>query len=405
MKKVSNYSIRTAIGLIVTAVLILNLGQGITKGIQITEKKEINLSLSSLIPHDPIYINSDGNFTDYGFLGSGTVEDPYIIEGYNIITNDLHGIYITDTTKYFIVRNCYIDAEEYGIYIDDVADGTITVINNTCSNNYHFGIYLYSSYYSIVANNTCINNGKGIYPDSSLYSTVANNTCNYNGRGIWLRYSGRSTIVNNTCNNNKYYWGITLTDSSSSTVANNTCNNNRNCGITLLHSGSSTVANNTCINNGYSGIILTDSSSSTVTNNLCNNNGYRGILLEGSDFCVVTYNLLKENRYYGVNLRDDTDNNLIHHNTFVDNNLGGGSQGYDDGTNNVWYDSATQEGNYWSDWSGTGTYAIDGSAGAVDLYPLGVPVIIEYPQIVLLTLILSIVTLFLTRTISKKVKK
>ncbi|MCK4845872.1 MAG: hypothetical protein KAS95_09375, partial [Candidatus Heimdallarchaeota archaeon] len=75
------------------------------------------------------------------------------------------------------------------------------------------------------------------------------------------------------------------------------------------------------------------------------------------------------------------------------------------GANNYWYDSATKEGNYWSDWSGSGSYFIGGYAYSVDLYPLREPLIFEYPQIVLLTLLLSIVTLFLTRTISKKKKK
>ena len=54
---------------------------------------------------------------------------------------------------------------------------------------------------------------------------------------------------------------------------------------------------------------------------------------------------------------------------------------------------------------GVGSYSINGSAGAVDLYPLVEPVVNEYPQIVLLTLLLSIVNLFLIKTISKKAKK
>ena len=40
--------------------------------------------ISSYTPHDPITIISNANFSDYGFPGSGTQEDPYRIEGYNI---------------------------------------------------------------------------------------------------------------------------------------------------------------------------------------------------------------------------------------------------------------------------------------------------------------------------------
>ncbi len=434
MKKVSNYSIRTAIGLVVTVVLILNLGQGITKGIQIVEKNERNLSLSSLIPHDPISIISDSGFAV--FPGSGTEEDPYVIEGYNITTTDDNGIFILGTTKYFTVRNCYVDAEKYGIYIYDIADGTATVINNTCNNNDYdgislsysdsstvannecinntYGIWLSYSNSSTVTNNTCINNNDGIYLWFSDNSTVANNTCSSNNsRGIYLRYSGSSTVANNTCSNNDIgillsdsgsstvanntcsynNWAISFSGSGSSTVVNNTCSSNNTYGIHLYSSGNSTVANNTCNNNTY-GIWLSYSNSSTVTNNECSNNTYgiwlsysnsstvanntcssnniRGIYLSSSD-CVVTYNLLQENEDYGIYLHRSkyyvSSDNIIYHNIFVDNNLGGSSQAYDDGKSNTWYDPETKEGNYWSDLETRCTHKIDGKAHSKDIYP------------------------------------
>jgi len=570
MKNISNHSIRTAIGLIVIIVLTLNLGQGITKGIQILEKDERDLSLSSLTPHDSISITSDSDFSV--FSGTGTAEDPYIIEGYSITTTNYRGIHIIGTTKYFVVRNCYVDAGGYGIYISNVADGTAAVINNTCNNNAYRGIYLQSSGSSTVVNNTCSNNNRyGIYLSSSEYSTVANNTCsNNNFCGIYLLNSGSSTVVNNTCNNNNYwgisleysgsstivnntltncglyiskdtvdaylsytlennwvngkrlgfytnldstiidepvygqlilvnctnvtirdqtlsnattglflfscpysviinntcnnncddsiylessgsstvinntcnnndwgirldssgsstivnnvcsnnYWdGIALLSSSSSIVVNNTCTNNNHCGIDILSSSSSTVANNTCSNNS-DGIALLSSSSSTVVNNTCSNNSYDGIYLGFSDFCVVTYNLLQENEEYGVYLRSDSDNNLIHHNTFVGNGLGGNSQAFDECTDNIWYDTVTLEGNYWSDWSGTGTYSIDGSASSEDPYPLDEPAeftTTEHSSVesttdenqlnFTVTLLILVVALMLTRIISKKKKK
>ncbi len=35
-----------------------------------------------------------------------------------------------------------------------------------------------------------------------------------------------------------------------------------------------------------------------------------------------------------------------------------------------WYNTVTREGNYWSDYTGTGAYQIAGPAGAKDPYPL-----------------------------------
>ncbi len=55
-----------------------------------------------LTPHDPIEIRYDSDFEI--FPGSGTIENPYLIEGYNITTTEDYGIYISGTTKYSIIR-------------------------------------------------------------------------------------------------------------------------------------------------------------------------------------------------------------------------------------------------------------------------------------------------------------
>ncbi len=514
--------------------------------------------------HDPIRITNDQNFTDYGFSGNGTEESPFIIENFNITTTSRIGIYIYNTTKHFVVRNCYVDAEEHGIAIFSVDDGTATATNNICINNYYYGIAINSARGSTIFNNTCNYNDNGIYTGDSAYSNILNNTCNYNDVGI-LWPSFYSIVANNTCNNNDV--GISLSQSTGSivthnecsnnyddgisgsaffnltinyntcnnngfdgiglgglsshySVINNTCNNNGMYGIWINNEGSHKVINNTCSNNAYEGIILSawdpsggsfianntltncgltisenyvdaylshtvennwvngkklgfftnldseiisDSiygqlilvnctlttishqilnaatkglflySCSSVTllnntcaynslysikselctsliiiNNTCNNN-LHGIYLEDTDSCLITYNFLKENENYGVNLRTRTiaksENNLVHHNIFLDNNLLGTSQASDSGTNNLWYDSVTQEGNEWSDWSGAGSYSIDGSANSVDLYPLGGPVVAEFTQSILLVFLLSIFSLFLVRVLSKKIRK
>ncbi len=258
--------------------------------VQITAEENDHRSTSlELTPHNPISITSDSNFTDYGFLGSGTAENPFVIEGYNITTTSNVGIYITDTTKYFTVRNCYVDAEYYGIFIDDVVDGKITVINNTCSNNGYNGIYLYYSGTATVANNTCNNNDWGIVLEDSINSTIANNTCNSNWEGIYLYYSDDSTVVNNNCNNNKI------------------------------------------------GIHLHRSSFCVLSYNLLQENEGDGVCLTQISWGYIEYNslILQENEGNGVYSLYGCDNNLIHHNNFVDNNLGGTSQGYEIGRAHV----------------------------------------------------------------------
>jgi len=124
----------------------------------------------TLTEHDPIIIASDSDFSI--FPGAGTPEDLYIIEGFNITTISDYSIYIHDTTKYFIIRNCYVDAVERGIYLYNIADGTATITNNTCMNNDH-GIYLYDSNSATLTNNTCTNNNDhGIYLYDSNSATT-----------------------------------------------------------------------------------------------------------------------------------------------------------------------------------------------------------------------------------------
>jgi len=337
-------------------------------------------AFSSLIPHDPIYITSDLDFVF--FPGAGVIGAPYIIEGYNITTTEDYGISIFSTVSLFVIRNCYINAKSIGISINDVTDGTATVTNNTCNSNNH-GIMLLNTDCNTVVGNTCDNNINGISILNSDSSTVANNTCNNNNdNGIYITNSGSSTVANNTCNYNNDN-GIYITNTVSLTVANNTCNYNNNNGISIWFT-EPTVNNNTC-NNNARGIDIYNSDGSTIVKNTCSNNGDLSINLWDSDSCIISYNLLKESPLPGVYLYPNCVDNIIHHNNFVDTNLAGvygASQAYDDGTTNTWYYSEILEGNYWSDWSGTGSYSIDGLAGSIDLYPLAEPVDIDTPLIV-----------------------
>jgi hypothetical protein len=81
-------------------------------------------------PHEPIYIHGDNAFTwDNGVVkGSGTADDPYIIEGWIIDTRSHdYGIYIDGTRANFVIRNCQIRyaQERAGIFLSNVRNGRI----------------------------------------------------------------------------------------------------------------------------------------------------------------------------------------------------------------------------------------------------------------------------------------
>ncbi|MCG3219015.1 MAG: right-handed parallel beta-helix repeat-containing protein, partial [Candidatus Heimdallarchaeota archaeon] len=126
------------------------------------------------------------------------------------------------------------------------------------------------------------------------------------------------------------------------------------------------LVNNTCLNNNYVGIILDYSYSTSFVNNTCLTNNH-GIYLYFSDDNSFIGNLLINNFEYGIYL-ESSDYNVLYHNIFFENNAGN-VQAFDDGLDNQWYNVSLEEGNFWSDYDGSGSYAIGGAAGAFDLYP------------------------------------
>ena len=105
-------------------------------------------------PHDSIFISNDGDFTSQGFPGSGTQNDPYIIEGYSINGSSGDLISISSTTSYFIIRN-------------NILDG---------SNVANRGIFFFNVTFAIIENNTIYDNTvQQIEIDASSYNTIATN--------------------------------------------------------------------------------------------------------------------------------------------------------------------------------------------------------------------------------------
>ena len=370
-----------------------------------------SLSFSFLLPHEPIVIKSDEDFLDCGFPGTGTKEDPFIIENLNITTSVEAGISINSTSKHFIIRNCYIDSRKFGVFIQYVSTGTTSVINNTFFYHSMHGIFMYLTDNALIANNTCAhNNFLGIFLNTCNNSVIKGNVLFDNTEGgLCLEDSLHPLIEDNYIYDNTYFGGIRLLLTNSAEIRNNTLQFDRSNGIQLVLSNNSIVAdnfflyclngillrwsennevfNNTCITGGY-GIIIVDSNTSTIISNNFTNN-YAGIyFLRSLNFAVInnscydnvygmsifnsntstfSYNIIQNSTLYGVTLDSLSSSNLFHHNAFIRNNPEGFSQASDNGTDNNWY--YKRKGNYWSDWL-KGDYLIDGTVKSVDRHPL-----------------------------------
>jgi len=109
------------------------------------------------IIHKPITITSEEDFVNLGCPGSGTEDDPYIIENYNISTGDTEylegscGILIRYVSSFVIIRNCFIQGYGVGISSETRAGG---VIVENCTLLYNqYGVLVHQSGDSLIKNN------------------------------------------------------------------------------------------------------------------------------------------------------------------------------------------------------------------------------------------------------------
>ena len=265
--------------------------------------------------------------------GSGTISDPYVINGYAITGIGGACIYIGNTTGYLVISGCYLHGNSYGVEL--WSSSNVTMRDNNCSGNSNYGIYLVSSSKNVLANNACNDTLHGIYlVSSSNNNVILNNTCRgMSACGIMLSassgnilsnntssFSGNNglhvdsssnhnIIANNTFNGNNLN-GISLTHSSANNnITHNICIGNKNCGICLNGSSVNNVINNTCSGSSF-GIQLWSSSNVTVSNNTCNGNSYYGIYLVSSSKNVLANNACNDT-LHGIYLIVSSNNNAV----------------------------------------------------------------------------------------------
>ncbi len=351
MKRGVGKSKKVIVGLIITILFVFSLNISTLRTTSsINDRSDLEHIFLTLTPHNPIIIDYDFQFTSYSSSGSGTKSDPYIIENYNITTSDsdIVGIHIADTTRYFVIRNCYVAVEGVGIVISNIAHGTALIVNNTLNRNRDGGISINYSSGVKLTNNKCNNNRYGISLNSASSSIVVNNTCSSTDYGIFILDSLGSTLLNNTL----YGGGLDfrefniIEDFMNMTVENNWVNDKRlgyytnltnstfseplygqlflincteiivsnqqmssiNIGLMIRWCENITLINNTC-SNSDTGIFLRDSFGSTLINNTCSNN-YDGIYLQYSPRAYFTNNTCRNN-YYGIFLYASPNSSLV----------------------------------------------------------------------------------------------
>jgi parallel beta-helix repeat protein len=233
---------------------------------------------SSFESHDQIIIYGDDDFVEQGWPGSGTSEDPYIIEGYEIVS-DYDCIAIHSTTVHFVVRNCYVRA--------------------LAPSEHRDGIKIQSADYGVVEG--CIVEMKG--------------------NGLYVLLSSNVVLRNNTVRNTPDY-GIHISSSSSCEIYENTVYNVPSQGIDAFTISDCIIGNNSLWDCEAGGISLYDSSNNIVENNIVHDCGSNAISLETCTSCVFRNNTVFSNAGPGFYNYDSDQCDLID-NEIYDNEEGG----------------------------------------------------------------------------------
>ncbi|RLF40161.1 MAG: hypothetical protein DRN12_05990 [Thermoplasmata archaeon] len=385
--------------------------------------------------HKPIHIDGDEEFIleaeNEGWPGSGTMDSPYIIEGYEIDASSVHGIWIENTRVYFIIRNCIIRGGGFyndGVYLNSVQNGRIEntvsynndrgihlfrssnniLFGNEANDNYYVGFYIYSSSNNILNGNIANDNRwSGFYVDVSSYNVLTNNTADGNQYGFYVSSSRNSVLDNNRAAGDFGFYlistsnsvltnnvvsstgdgiyfsdGIYLKDSWENILTNNrVCNSNE--GIHLDSSSNNFLTNNMASYNTR-GFYLYRSSSNVLTNNTIDNNLIGVYIRYQSSENTIANNKVSKNRQHGVYLILSSNNTLtlnyiqnnVDNGIYLDSYSNNNEIYYNNIIGNHWNAYIVQSfrnkwyGNYWDDWIGIGPKIIH---GRIKIFNITVP--------------------------------
>jgi parallel beta-helix repeat protein len=243
-------------------------------------------------PYDggPIIIQGDNQFTStYGVVGgSGTPDDPYIIEGWDIDVTKCDtstwpyirvGIMIYDTTVSYVIRDCQVvNAETDAGIMLQMTSGRVE--GCTIKNSYT-GISLTDSLDITISENlveACENGISGGSYSSSNIKLLDNTITGCTDVGIDFFNLYNSVATGNTVMD--CFTGIHVDKSLDSTISHNVVQGSTYEGMDVSYSG-------------------WEKDNNTVIYNDVSYNGGSGITVYGS-YCIISYNVVNGNGEMGI---------------------------------------------------------------------------------------------------------
>jgi parallel beta-helix repeat protein len=214
-----------------------------------------------------------------------------------------------------------------------------------------------------VRNAVIANATMGIALGACFNCRVYDNDVSWNKYGILVSVSSGIHIYNNTVHSYNSF-GIHLNQSSGCIIEQNEVNTSKSVGIDQILSSDNTYRLNNITGSDWGGFVSHEGENITLTNNTIFENSI-GITISYASNSRVLFNIIHNNTDTGLQIGWMSTSCKIYGNE-LGWNIGGNA--YDEGSSNQW-DDGISLGNFWSDYPGTGTYDIPGSAGSVDRFP------------------------------------
>ncbi|MHA1954926.1 MAG: right-handed parallel beta-helix repeat-containing protein, partial [Candidatus Heimdallarchaeaceae archaeon] len=277
-----------------------------------------------LVNHGPIIIVNDSDFEVYDFPGKGTIEDPYLIQNYNITTDYSESIYISGTSKHFIIQNCYLKADFKSLFIENVDNSTVKIQDNTivCAED-TYSIYIIGSNKITIERNKIKNLIKSwTWPWAPFYfktmeiiqsdaPVIKNNLLI--GQNIWIKESMNSSLSNNLFKGGSYSLTSYIAFDSPNSISHD--NEFKITVVVNIFSSNNIFSNNTF--SGERAYIYLYSYNNTFSGNRINNQGYIRI---NSPNSIIKDNQINFGSYTIVNYYDSINtlrsysiqNNTVH---------------------------------------------------------------------------------------------
>jgi parallel beta-helix repeat protein len=145
----------------------------------------------------PISISRTEDFIGLGFEGSGTQEDPFIIEDLNITALTGNCITISGVSEYFVIRNCFLKSTSYFYACIDLSNVNHSIIENCIIEGTGHGIETYICNGTVIRNCIVYGASHGLHLGYSDAIEVTECRIRTNSYGIQIDSSDNCNISSN----------------------------------------------------------------------------------------------------------------------------------------------------------------------------------------------------------------